>query len=596
MPLSESADPAWWKEATVYQVYPASFADHAANGHGTLKGILHRVPYLKELGVDIVWLSPCYESPQADMGYDISNYQKIDPQYGTLQDWDDIRDACHERGMKLVMDLVVNHTSDQHEWFKQSRSSRSNPKRDWYIWHTGKINENGERIPPNNWKSSFGAGSAWEWDEITQEFYLHLFLKEQPDLNWENEEVREAVYGMMKWWLERGTDGFRMDVINYISKAAGFPDAPITVPGRLYQSFGSLSVNRPKVHDFLKEMNRRVISPYDCFCVGECPGTEAPDLFASYSKPANKELQMVFHFHHQGFDRISRSWGRSWNPDWSLSKMKKIFNTWNVEIPKEGGWNSNYIENHDQSRIISRLASDHPSNRSKSAKLCCMFHATLTGTIFVYQGQEIGMVNVPVDWDEREYKDIEAVQNLQGEREYLESQGGVMGKNAIKGVLKSLRMTARDNARTPMQWDDKLNAGFSQATPWMRVHDDFKTWNVKTQMADPNSPWTFWKRMLEIRKHHPAMVYGEFIPLDPESEKNYSYIRYHSETNQRILVVLNFAKGTDGLGEDITFDPVTVGVDMTSAKLLISNGEEKEGSGVQGTMTLSSWEGRVYLL
>ncbi|RSH95501.1 hypothetical protein EHS25_000593 [Saitozyma podzolica] len=548
----------------------ASFADHAANGHGTLRGVVERVPYLKELGVDMIWLSPCYESPQADMGYDISNYQKIDPRYGTLQDWDDLRDACHERGMKLVMDLVVNHTSDQHDWFKQSRSSKSLPKRDWYIWHPGHTDTQGVRSPPNNWKSSFGAGSAWEWDETTSEYYLHLYLKEQPDLNWENVELREAVYAMMRWWLDRGADGFRMDVINYISKAPGLPDAPITVPGRQFQSFGDLSVNRPRVHDFLKEMHREVLSHYDCFAVGECPGTQGPESFAIYSKPENEELQMVFHFHHQGFDRTSRPWGRSWNPDWKLSGMKAIFNEWNVDMPKFGGWNSNYLENHDQSRIITRLASDHPSNRSKSGKLCCMLHTTLTGTLFIYQGQEIGMVNIPSEWGRRR------------ERVYLEKQG-VTGDEAMKDVLKSLRMTARDNGRTPMQWDDTPNAGFSKATPGC-------------EFTTTTRPGTFWKKMLEVRKANPAIIYGDFISLDPESEESYAYIRQHPTTNQRILVVLNFAKGDDGMGREITFDPGALGVDVSAARLVISNGDEKEGSGVSGVMRLGRWEGRVYLL
>ncbi|KAL7419003.1 hypothetical protein Q5752_006688 [Cryptotrichosporon argae] len=564
------SDPAWWKEAT------ASFADHAANGHGTMRGIAERVPYLKDLGVDIIWLSPCYESPQKDMGYDISNYLKIDPRYGTLEDWDAVRDACHERGMKLVMDLVVNHTSDQHAWFKESRSSKTSPKRNWYFWHPGKVDEHGVRHPPNNWKNSFGPSSAWEWDDETQEYYLHLYLTEQPDLNWENVAVREAVYDVMRWWLDRGADGFRMDVINYISKAPGLPDAPVTVPGRPYQAFNELSVDRPRVHDFLKEMHERVLSHYDCFAVGECPGAQGPESFALYSKPECKELQMVFHFHHQGFDRLMRPYGRSWNPKWTLSGMKKIFNTWNVEMAQHGGWNSNYLENHDQSRIISRLGSDHPSNRLQSAKLCCMFHTTLTGTLFIYQGQEIGMVNVPADWGEHEYKDIEAIKILAGEREFLRQQG-VEG-DVTKEVMKSLRMTARDNGRTPMQWDASPNAGFSKATPWMRVHDDYETWNVATQRADPGSAWHFWKRMLEIRKQHPALLYGDFTPLDNESNENYSYIRHHAATGERILVVLNFARGDDGMGRSITWDPAVNGVDMAGATLLISNNAEAGSS------------------
>nr|WVH01974.1 hydrolase [Naematelia aurantialba] len=592
--VEKPSDRAWWKDSTVYQIYPASFCDHDANGHGTLKGILSKIPYLQELGVDIVWLSPIYESPQADMGYDISNYQDLHRPYGTLEDWDQVLKAAHERGMKLVMDLVVNHSSDQHPWFKESRSSKTNPKRNWYIWHDGKINEKGERVPPNNWKACFGAGSAWEWDEETQQYYLHLFLKEQPDLNWENPEVRHAVYDMMHWWLKKGIDGFRMDVINFISKVPGFPDAPVR-DDRTYQEFADMSINGPKVHEWLKEMNREVLSKYDCFAVGECPGQEAVDVFSPYSKQANKELQMVFHFHHQSLDRVGGNLGsRQYDPEWKLSGFKEVFNHWQTEMETQGGWNSNYLENHDQPRTISRFCSDHPQDRAKSAKLLSMFQCSLGGTLFMYQGQEIGMCNVPRDWPEEEYLDVESIANLAGEREYRRKKTGEQNPD-MSDMLKSLRQTARDNGRTPIQWDSSVYAGFSKAKPWMRVHDDFADgWNVAAQRKDPDSPLSFWQRMLKLRKQYPALVYGKFIPLDKKNEATYAYIRDDPTISQRLLVILNFARG-NGRGAASTFE-VPTDVDVSKAKLIITNGDAKEGSGINGNIELTPWEGRVYLL
>ncbi|RSH78836.1 uncharacterized protein EHS24_001757 [Apiotrichum porosum] len=588
----------WWKESTVYQIYPASFNDHADSGHGTLPGIIERVPYLQELGVDIIWLSPIYESPQADMGYDISDYQKIDPRYGTLEDWDNLRDACHERGMKLVMDLVVNHSSNEHAWFKESRSSKTNPKRDWYYWRKGSINEKGERVPPNNWEAMWG-GSTWEYDEESDEYYLHLFAKQQPDLNWLNPEVREAVYKMMRWWLDRGADGFRMDVINFIDKAPGFPDAPTTNPYTVYQPFGPLSVGRPGVHTHLKEMHEKVLKDYDCFCVGECPGGDDPEAFAQYSKPENNELQMVFNFHHLGFDRARTSTiGRGWNPDWKLSDFKQVVNTWHVDLPKEGGWMSNYVDNHDQPRLLSRIGSDHPDHRARSAQAVAVFHTTLTGTIFVFQGQENGQINMPHSWGEEEYKDIESVEIFEGERERLKREGATQAEidERIKWVLGNLRETARDNGRTPMQWDSSEHAGFSKGQPWMRVHDDYKQWNVKSQENDKQSVWSFWQAMLALRKKHLAIIYGKFIPLDESSEENYTYIREDEDTGEKLLVVLNLARGPDRTGLPIKVDLASMGVDTSNAQLIIANDGAEVGSGISGPLDLDNWGARVYLL
>ncbi|BEI90865.1 uncharacterized protein CcaverHIS019_0309350 [Cutaneotrichosporon cavernicola] len=587
----------WWKEAAVYQIYPSSFADHADGGNGTLRGILSKVDYLKDLGIDVLWLSPIYTSPMADMGYDISDYQAIDPRYGTLEDWDALRDAVHARGMKLVMDLVVNHSSNEHAWFRESRSSKTSPKRDWYIWHSGKVNEAGERVPPNNWRSTFGVGSTWEWDEGSGEYYLHTFLKEQPDLNWENPAVRDAVFEMMRWWLDRGADGFRMDVINFISKAEGFPDAPITDPKEIYQPFGNLSINRPRVHDHLKEMYEKVLKDYDCFCVGECPGSEGPDSFALYSEPSRNELQMVFTFHHQCFDRGNGGFGRGWNADWKLSDLKKEWNRWHTELPKRGGWFANYLENHDQPRMITRMACESPENRARSGKLLALLQCSLTGTIYVYQGQELGPVNVPHAWGEEEYKDVESIQLIQGERAYLE-RVGITGSEAdeyMAGVLRDLRQTARDNGRTPVQWDDSKHAGFTAGEPWMRIHEDYPEWNAAAQTKDADSVRSFWKKMLALRTEYPSLVYGKFTPLDEESNDNYCYTREWPETGEKLLVLLNF-KRDDGTGGPITIDTAKLGVDTTGARLIASNDNAKEGSGINGPVTLEPWCGRIYLL
>ncbi|KAL1406610.1 hypothetical protein Q8F55_008316 [Vanrija albida] len=591
----------WWKEANVYQIYPASFADHAANGHGTLRGITERVPYLKELGIDVVWVSPIFESPQADMGYDISDYRKIDPRYGDLNDWDALRDACHERGMKLVMDLVVNHSSDKHAWFTESRSNKTNPKRDFYYWHPGKVNEKGERVPPNNWRSRFGLGSAWRWDEQSQEYYFHQFLKEQPDLNWTNPELRNEVYEMMRWWLDRGCDGFRMDVINFIAKAPGWPDAPINDPDQPFQAPGNLAWNRPEVHPFLQEMHEKVLKDYDAFCVGEAPGKEGPESFAVYSRPENNELQMVFNFHTQYFDRAV--YEKKWNKDWNLSNLKKIFTQWHTELPAYGGWMANYLENHDQPRMTTRVGSELPEWRAKSAKLNALFHTSLTGTIFVFQGQEIGQVNLPREWPEEEYKDVSSVQRLAAEREWCDNHGvvGEAKEAHIAKVRTDLREAGRDNGRTPMQWDTTEYAGFSKAEPWMRVLDDYPQWNVASQKADPDSVWYFYQKLLALRKEYLALVYGTFIPLDEESEENYSYIREDEHTGEKLLVLLNFARGEggpggQGHGTTITVDPKAWGVDVSKARLLVSNDGAKVGSGIDGPVTLDNWAGRVYVL
>ncbi|CCO34855.1 hypothetical protein BN14_08964 [Rhizoctonia solani AG-1 IB] len=421
--MSKPLSPEAFKSYCVYQIYPSSFADANGDGIGDLAGIESKLEYIKRLGADVVWLSPIYRSPQKDMGYDISDYQDIDPRYGTLEDWDSLLKKTHELGMRLVMDLVVNHTSDQHEWFKESRSSKSNPKRDWYIWRPPKFDAEGNRKPPNNWASLFG-GSAWEWDETTQEYYLHLFVVEQPDLNWENPEVRQAIWKLMRWWMERGCDGFRMDVINMISKVPGLPDGPVTQPDRDYQPGYQYYCNGPRVHEYLQEMYREVLSRYpNYFTVGESPLTHDPRDLLPYVLPERKELQMMFQFELADIDGTHNPLIPR-NP--SLLDIKSVINKWQAFMFNHGGWNSLYMENHDQARSVSRLLGFGVSTDKKTfnfdlydedlkkfwnvgAKLLAILHTTQGGTVFIYQGEEIGATNVPRGWSLEEYKDVATI-------------------------------------------------------------------------------------------------------------------------------------------------------------------------------------------
>ncbi|KAF7791180.1 hypothetical protein EIP86_002191 [Pleurotus ostreatoroseus] len=426
---------AWWKSAVVYQIYPISFFDSNGDGLGDLNGLYTKLDYLKDLGVDVIWVCPIYKSPLKDMGYDISDYQDIDPRYGTLEDWDKLLAGVHERGMKLLMDLVVNHTSDQHAWFRESRSSKTNPKRDWYIWRPPRYDAEGRRMPPNNWKGNF-QGSAWEYDKATEEYYLHLFVTEQPDLNWENPEVREAVWGTMRFWLDRGCDGFRvrvplrnselverskgreydfgMDVINMISKVDGLPDAVVTSPGEPYQPAGLLYANGPKVHQYIKEMHERVLSHYITMTVGETPLTHRAEDIAAYVLPRNKELNMVFQFEVVDMDSGGTEGGAEavsplTTSKWTVLQLKNIVRKWQQYKREEGYWNSVYIENHDNARSVSRFGNDSDEWRAPSAKLLAMMQATQSGTLFVYQGEEIGMKNFPRSWGIEEYLDVATI-------------------------------------------------------------------------------------------------------------------------------------------------------------------------------------------
>ncbi|PQE24998.1 alpha-glucosidase maltase protein [Rutstroemia sp. NJR-2017a WRK4] len=541
---SSYAVPKWWKEAVVYQVYPSSFQSHpgATSGWGSIKGITSRLDYLKSLGVDVVWSSPFLKSPQADMGYDIADYKQIDECYGSWDDVDELISELKKRDMKLMVDLVVNHTSNEHPWFLESRSSRDNAKRDWYIWKKPKnVSADGIPEPPNNWAQILGeANSAWNYDEKSGEYYLALFTPEQSDLNWENPEVRTAIWDVMNFWMQRGAAGFRMDVINLISKVPGYPDAEIVLSdGHLYQPAMKYFVNGPRLHEYLQEMHREVLSKYDSITVGEMPGvSDKNEILQTVGADAG-ELRMIFIFDLVDIDKPNV---RMALKSWDVKEMKSIITHWQRVMIENDGWNSVFIENHDNPRSVSRYADDSDEWRATGAKLLALMQTTLGGTLFVYQGEEIGMRNAPTSWLIEEFKDIETLNYW---KKCLAMYSG--DKDKLAYCRKIIDMKARDHSRTPMPWSSEENAGFRDpdVKPWMRITDDYKTINVEAQMKadDPNdlSVWQFWQRGLRNRKEHAdVFVYGDFQELDPQHPKVYAYIRT-SDKGEKWLVVLNFS-------------------------------------------------------
>ncbi|KAM6478340.1 glycoside hydrolase family 13 protein [Trichoderma sp. SZMC 28011] len=556
--------PDWWRDTIVYQIYPVSFKDTTGNGKGDLNGITSKLPYLKDLGVEVVWLSPVYASPMIDMGYDISNYREIHPDFGSMADWERMVEEAHRIGLKVVMDLVVNHTSDQHEWFQDAKNGGS--KKDWYIWR-GKNKEGKE---PNNWGAIFG-GSCWEWNDKLQEYYLHVFDVSQPDLNWENPVVREAVWGVMRFWLDKGCDGFRMDVINCISKTPGFPDAPVTDPQNPYQYGLIHRFNGPKVADYLLEMHEKVLQYYpNAFTVGEAPGVKS----AEQALPLVKNgvpLQMLFHFEHMYIDHQPGKTCFNYKP-WKLTELKDVLGKFMEFNQANGGWDSLYLENHDQPRIVSRWANDG-LYRDVSAKMLALFHATGRGTLFLYQGQEIGMAN-PASWDFDELQDLEEIQ-------YYEA---VEAKNGdIQDALKQIQRIGRDNSRTPMQWNADINAGFTSGTPWIKVNQDYKEWNVEAQLTSSGmSVLKFWKLVLRTRKEHPGLIRGKFEMVDYENENVYAYTR--TDAAGQYLIVCSFS------AKQVEWKcPVARG------SLLLGNYVE-EYNETGDLLSLQPYEGRVYHL
>ncbi|MCM3706566.1 MULTISPECIES: glycoside hydrolase family 13 protein [Cytobacillus] len=509
----------WWKESVVYQIYPRSFMDSNGDGIGDLNGIISRLDYLKDLGIDVVWLSPVYKSPNDDNGYDISDYQDIMREFGTMEDWEELLAELHTRGIKLIMDLVVNHSSDEHIWFSEARKSKNNPYRDYYIWREGK---NGKE--PNNWGSNFG-GSAWELDESTGEYYLHLFSKKQPDLNWENPKLRNEIYDMMTWWLEKGIDGFRMDVVNFISKVEGLPDDE-PKPGKKYASGSKYYRNGPKIHEYLQEMNEKALSKYDVMTVGEMPGVN-PEWARQYTDESRNELNMVFQFEHVSLDNGP-------NGKWDLKPLdlfdlKTNLTKWQNELD-EVGWNSLYFNNHDQPRSVSRFGNDG-EYWDKSAKMLATLLHMMKGTPYIYQGEEIGMTNVRFSSID-DYRDIET---LNFYKEAL-NDGWTEEK-----ALKAIYAKGRDNARTPMQWDSSRHGGFTEGTPWIKVNPNFKDINVEKAMKNPDSIFHYYKKLIELRKKNEIIIYGKYNLILDQHPEVYAYTR--SLGNQTLLVMCNFYGG-----------------------------------------------------
>ncbi|HHP7240141.1 MAG TPA: alpha-glucosidase [Cyclobacteriaceae bacterium] len=506
---------AWWKEGVIYQIYPRSFMDLNNDGVGDLKGIISKLDYLKSLNIDIVWLSPVYQSPNDDNGYDISDYLAISGEFGDMNDFDELLKGLHDRGLKLVMDLVVNHTSDEHEWFKASRASKNNSKRDYYIWRPGR---NGS--PPNNMQSFFG-GSAWAYDETTSAYYLHYFTKKQPDLNWDNPKVREEVHQIMRYWLDKGVDGFRMDVIPLISKNPEFLDIE---SDDFWDVVNKEYANGPNVHKYLREMNESVMSKYDAFSVGEGVGV-SPAQANDYVGADRKELDILYHFGHVVIDFGAR--GKYDPVKFSLVDFKNIFNDW-YQALGESGWNCIYLDNHDFPRMVSRFGNDNHYHK-ESAKLLITLLSTLRGTLSLYQGNEIGMTNVKFDSIE-DYKDVEA------KNAYNEAiENGLSDREFISALHKQ----SRDNARTPMQWSDSKNGGFTDKEPWIKINPNYKSINVQQQDNDPDSILNYYRKILQVRKLHNTWVYGYYESLDNDNHRIYCYRRWDNERSY--LIILNFS-------------------------------------------------------
>jgi oligo-1,6-glucosidase len=538
----------WWRSAVVYQIYPRSFADSDGDGIGDLGGIAARLDYLAELGVDVLWLSPIYPSPQDDNGYDISDYRDVDPVFGSLEGFDELLAQVHARGMKLVMDLVVNHTSDEHPWFVESRSSRENPKRDWYFW----------RDEPNNWTSAF-SGSAWELDDATGQYYLHLFSRKQPDLNWENPEVREAIYEMMRWWLDRGVDGFRMDVINFISKDPALPDGAVGQDG--WRRFGGEHyVSGPRIHEFLQEMHREVFEGREgLLTVGEMPGVTVEEA-RQFTDPAGREVDMVFQFEHVNIDQSGSKW--NWHP-LDLRDLKHSLGRWQEGLA-ETGWNSLYWNNHDQPRVVSRWGDDG-EHRVAAAKLLGTVLHLHRGTPYVYQGEELGMTNVP-------FRSIEDFRDIESLNHYAEATAD--GRTPEE-VLRGLRRMSRDNARTPMQWDASEHAGFTTGEPWIPANPNHAEINAEAAVADPGSVFHHYRKLIAFRHEEPAVAEGDFTMLLPDDERIYAFTRRLGDTE--LLVTANFSA-----------DEVVPDVPAEWAGAEVAIGDPGDG------LALGPWEARVY--
>ena len=581
----------WWKEAVVYQVYPRSFNDANGDGIGDLKGITEKLPYLAKLGINVIWLSPVFDSPNVDNGYDISDYFAIMSDFGTMEDFDEMLETAHKHGIKILMDLVANHTSDEHPWFKESRSSKDNPYRDYYIWKDPKgFDEDGNPIPPNNWASEFG-GPAWEWDEATGQFYLHIFFKEQPDLNWENEKVREDLYSMVRWWLDKGVDGFRLDAINIISKPEGFPDDPSTDFEKHTSSIPFVISNGTMVHPWMKELTRETFSRYDVMTVGETSATSPQDakLWAGYH---TGELNMIFHFDHMGVDNDPNGkLGGKWSyAPYKLTELKRILNDWQTTL-EGNAWGSLYWNNHDQPRVVSRFGNDSDEFRTLSAKQLATTLHFMQGTPYIYQGEELGMTNVKFDSIE-DYRDGDSIR-------FYEDMHVDHKRLSHEEAMQAIYIKGRDNARTPVQWDASANGGFSPegVTPWIAVNPNYPAINAEAVLADEDSIFYHYQQLVALRrgKLKDLMVYAAFAPVDSvqvphnEDEAVYAYTRTGgadgSPANESLLVVSNFTAEEQERDFAVLSEAREAGARV---ELVSSNYKDDAGS------TLRPYEAKVY--
>ncbi|WP_017729029.1 alpha,alpha-phosphotrehalase [Halalkalibacterium ligniniphilum] len=554
----------WWRKAVVYQIYPKSFNDTTGNGVGDLQGIREKLDYLKTLGVDVIWLTPIYASPQKDNGYDISDYYSIHDEYGTMEDFDQLLNDAHERDIKVIMDIVVNHTSTEHEWFKKSAASKDNPYRDFYIW---KDPVDGDE--PTNWQSKFG-GSAWKYDEKTGQYYLHLFDVTQADLNWENEEVRKHVYDMMHFWFNKGVDGFRLDVINLISKDQRFPNDDGTIPpgdGRKYYTDG------PRVHEFMKEMNREVFSKYDAMTVGEMSSTTL-DHCIQYTNPDSKELSMTFNFHHLKVDYPN---GEKWAiGEMDFQALKDILSKWQVGMHKGGGWNALFWCNHDQPRVVSRYGNDEAYHNESAKMLATTIHM-MQGTPYIYQGEEFGMTDPKFDSLEQ-YRDVETLNyfNIMKDKGMEE-----------KDILEIIKRKSRDNSRTPVQWNNEKHAGFTTGTPWINVAANYDEINAEKALEDKNSIFYHYQKLIKLRKEYDIITFGDYQLILEEDPQIFAYIRSYQD--EVLLVVNNFyEKETKfALSQGLVKEGMTT-------RVLLSNYQDTTTDLSQ--ITLRPYESIVYLL
>ena len=530
----------WWKESVVYQIYPRSFCDSNGDGIGDLNGITGKLDYLKELGIDVIWLSPVYKSPNDDNGYDISDYQAIMDEFGTMEDFDRMLATAHEKGIKIMMDLVVNHTSDEHKWFIESRKSTDNPYRDYYIWRPAK--EDGSL--PNNWGSCF-SGPAWEYDKTTDMYFLHLFSKKQPDLNWDNPAVRQDVFDMMNWWLKKGVDGFRMDVISLISKEPGLPDKETGING--YATF-NVSANGPHVHEYLQEMRQKALNNADTITVGECSGVTLEEA-KKYARSDEKELNMVFQFEHMDVDSDEKA-GKWTTRKMDLRNLKKILTRWQKGL-QDIAWNSLYWENHDQPRSVSRFGNDSDEYREISAKMLATCIHMMQGTPYVYQGEELGMTNCPFNTLDN-FRDLESINAF---HELTEQ-----GKMTEEDMMAAIGYKGRDNARTPLQWDDSAYAGFSTANPWIMVNPNYTKINAKDQINREDSVFKYYQKLIKLRHESELIVYGTYDLILDDDKDIYAYIRTLGD--EKLIVYCNFSENTR---------EVELPEEFTNGKVLISN-------------------------